>query len=313
MPANAFGTTAAVGNREDLIDVIYNIAPTDTPLMSMIAHVNAESVTHEWQRDTLDTPAANATTEGADVTYAATTATQRLSNQTQTSQKSFSVTDTQKKVKKAGRRTEIDLQKLKKGRALRKDMELGLIENPTQTTGATRVGRGLRGWIQDAANNALGPGGSAPVAIGGNTAPVDGTLRTFTEAILRAGHLGCYTAGGDGDVAMMHPVMKQWVSSTMTGNGTKFIEGKGRKLEAGWDIYVGDFGQVELVPNRVMSRQREVYLLTPDKLALAVLREMKFEEGARVGPATNVWGEVEYCLECREPRAHFAIRDVQAA
>ena len=29
MPTNAYLTTAAIGNREDLIDVIYNTTPTD--------------------------------------------------------------------------------------------------------------------------------------------------------------------------------------------------------------------------------------------------------------------------------------------
>ncbi len=28
MPANAFLTTAAIGNREDLVDIIYNTSPT---------------------------------------------------------------------------------------------------------------------------------------------------------------------------------------------------------------------------------------------------------------------------------------------
>ena len=36
IPTNTFDTYAAVGNREDLTDIIYNIAPTDTPFMSGI-------------------------------------------------------------------------------------------------------------------------------------------------------------------------------------------------------------------------------------------------------------------------------------
>jgi hypothetical protein len=76
-------------------------------------------------------------------------------------------------VRKAGRKSEIRYQTVLKGKALRKDMELSLIENPTLTTGATRQARGLRGWLQS--NNSLGVGGVAPVAIGGNTAPTTTT------------------------------------------------------------------------------------------------------------------------------------------
>lgn len=94
MPANAFLTNAAIGNREDLVDIIYNTAPTDTPLISAIDKVKATAVTHEWQRDVLATPANNAVAEGADATYNAITPTQRLSNQTQISRKTFSISDT---------------------------------------------------------------------------------------------------------------------------------------------------------------------------------------------------------------------------
>ena len=34
MPTNTFATYEAIGNREDLSDVIYRIDPTDTPFMT---------------------------------------------------------------------------------------------------------------------------------------------------------------------------------------------------------------------------------------------------------------------------------------
>lgn len=309
MPANSFLTNAAIGNREDLIDIIYNVAPTDTPLISMIDKVPAEAVTHEWQRDTLDTPANNTTAEGADATYTAITPTQRLSNQTQIARKTFSVSDTQEKVRKAGRKSEIRYQTILKGKALRKDMELSLVENATLTTGATRQARGLRGWIQS--NNSLGVGGAAPVAIGGNTAPTDGTLRTFTEAILRDGVRMAYLAGGNPTTLMLHPTLKQAAGATFTGGGTRFVAIADKRLESTFDFYEHDFGTVKVVPNRVMSRTREGYLVDPDMVALAVLRDMETSELARIGSAQNYMMECEYTLEMREERAHAALRDLQ--
>lgn len=309
MPANAFLTTAAIGNREDLVDVIYNVAPTDTPLISSIEKVRASAVTHEWQRDTLAAPALNEVAEGADATYTAITPTQRLANQTQISRKSFSISHTQEKVNKAGRASEIRYQTVKQGRELRKDMELALIENAVFVTGATRRTRGLRGWC--ATNNSLGSGGAAP-NVGTNTAPTDGTLRNFTEPLLRAMHLAAYQQGGDTDMLMVHPAMKQTISSTFTGNGTKFIKGEDKKLQSAYDIYVGDFGEFKIVPNRVMSRSREAYLVDDSMVALAVLRDMETEELAKIGSARNFMLESEYALEVREERALACIRDIQA-
>lgn len=307
MPANSFGTTSAVGNREDLVDIIYNTAPTDTPLISAIDKVKASAVTHEWQRDILATPANNAVAEGADASYTAVVATQRLANQCQISRKTFSITDTQEKVDKAGRKSEIRYQTVKQGKELRKDMELACIENPVFVTGATRQLRGLRGWLQT--NNSLGVGGVAPV-ISSNTAPTDGTQRALTEALLRTVVLGAYANGGNPTMLVVAPLQKQNISSTFTGNGTKFIKAENKELFSAYDIYSSDFGDFKIVPNRVMQRTRDAYLVDPDMVALAVLRDMQDQELARIGAARNFMIEAEYTLELREERALAAIRDL---
>lgn len=314
MPANAFLTSAAIGNREDLIDMIWNTAPTDTPFLSSIDKVKATSVTHEWQRDTLTAPASNAVAEGADASYTAITPTTRLSNQTQISRKSFSISDTQEAVSKAGRKSEIRYQTVKQGKELRKDMELACIENPTFTTGATRVTKGLRGFlVTNPGNNA----GAAPAFP--NTGPTDGTLRNFTESVLRTAVLGAYTNGGNVNMLMVHPSMKQSISANWTGGGavgstnrTVFIKAEDKKLQSAFDIYQSDFGDFKIVPNRVMARTREAYLIDDSLCAVAMLRDMETDEMARIGSARNFIVESEYALEVREERGLAAARDIQA-
>lgn len=308
MPANAFLTNAAIGNREDLVDIIYNTAPTDTPLISAIDKVKATAVTHEWQRDVLATPANNAVAEGADATYTAITPTQRLSNQTQISRKTFSISDTQERVSKAGRKSEIRYQTIKQGKELRKDMELALIENPTLPTGAIRQTRGLRGWLVTGSSS--GATGAAP-NFGTNTAPTDGTLRTFTEALMRTAALSAYTNGGNISMLMVHPSIKQNISATFTGAGTKFNKGETNQLNTAWDVIKTDFGDLDIVPNRVMQRTREAYYIDPDLCALAVLRDMEDQELARIGSARNFMIESEYALEVREERGMACTRDIQ--
>jgi hypothetical protein len=44
---NTFTTYSAVGLREDLSDIIYNISPTETPFMTSIARVKATAVYHK--------------------------------------------------------------------------------------------------------------------------------------------------------------------------------------------------------------------------------------------------------------------------
>ena len=52
-PSNTFDTYDAVGNREDLANIIYSISPTDTPFMTMAGRGKADATYKEWQTDAL--------------------------------------------------------------------------------------------------------------------------------------------------------------------------------------------------------------------------------------------------------------------
>src|SRR5689334_10176467 len=108
MPTNTFATYEAIGNREDLSDVIYRIDPTDTPFMSGIETAKATAVNHEWQTQALAAAdSANAQLEGDDATTGAATPTVRLGNVCQISYKVARVTGTQQSVEHAGRDDEL--------------------------------------------------------------------------------------------------------------------------------------------------------------------------------------------------------------
>ena len=94
LPTNTFATYEAIGNREDLSDVIYRIDPTDTPFMSGIEREKASAVNHEWQTQALASAGSNAQLEGDDANTNTTTATVRLGNICQISTKVARVTKT---------------------------------------------------------------------------------------------------------------------------------------------------------------------------------------------------------------------------
>lgn len=92
--------------REDLEDIIYNISPTRTPFMSNIGRTTADQTYHEWQTDVLASPdATNARVEGADATDMSYTATNRVGNYTQISDKVINVSGTSGSVDTAGMKT----------------------------------------------------------------------------------------------------------------------------------------------------------------------------------------------------------------
>ena len=55
VPTNLYQKASLKGDREDLIDKIYNTSPTETPVLSAVGRVSATNTYHEWQRDALAT------------------------------------------------------------------------------------------------------------------------------------------------------------------------------------------------------------------------------------------------------------------
>ena len=109
LPTNTFSSYTAIGNREDLSDVIYRIDPADTPFMTACEREKATAVSHEWQTQSLaavDTN--NAVLEGDDATTDAATPTVRLGNICQISDKVARVTGTQRAAESAGRDDELE-------------------------------------------------------------------------------------------------------------------------------------------------------------------------------------------------------------
>ena len=153
--ANTFATFSAVGNREELADAIYNIAPEETPFVSSIGKGKAMSVFPEWQTDTLAAAANNKVEQGNSAAVAALAATKRTGNRTQISEKTFGVTGTQEVVDKAGRKSEVAYQKAKKMVELKRDIEYAAINNGTAIAAVPEpknyamllAGLGLMGFI----------------------------------------------------------------------------------------------------------------------------------------------------------------------
>ncbi len=314
--ANTVSTTASRGQREDLIDAIYNVDPFETPLITNAPKTKATAVNHEWQTDTLAAASAtNAQIEGddADFSTAARPQTVRIGNRTQISRKIVSVTGTQEEVLKAGRRSELAKELLKMGRELRRDMESSGTANNAKVTGSSGTAAemgGLGAWMST--NTSFGAGGSDPAEVNGftdgNNPRVDGTQRAFTEALLKVVIRECWDAGGNPNWIMTGSANKQALSA-FSGVATKFQNVENRVIMAGADIYVSDFGRLVAIANR-FQRARDAWVLQRDMWALSFLRNIRLLELARTGDAEKRMLIVEYTMEARNERSSGLVADL---
>lgn len=304
-PTNTFVSTSGVINREDLSDVVYMISPTETPLLSGAGKAKATNTLHEWTTDVLDAAANNAQAEGDDAVALVTNPGTRINNRTQISRKVVRLSGTQQAMQSAGNLYTMAKQMSKQMAALKRDMEFALTQNTTAIAGATRQLRGLEGWV--ATNNSLGAGGAAPVP-GSNTAPTDGTQRAFTEALLKPVLQSIWNQGGKPDTIMVGGTQKQ-IFSTFTAGMTQFGDADDKKLVATIDVYVSDFGNLKIVPNR-FQRARTAFVLEMEKWAVAYLRSFDTVDLAKTGDSDAKQIIVEYTLEARNEAASGAVRDL---
>ena len=315
----SFKTTDAIGNREDLSDVIYNISPTETPFMSMIAGKGkAKATYHEWQIDALAAAGINSVVEGNDAVYSTATPTTRVGNRTQISEKLVSVTGTQEAVDKAGRNSEYRYQLALRGQEIKRDMEFGLTGNYASSAGTGSVPRrlgSLEAWFATNSQRSATNGADGGFSGGNVAAATDetaGGLRTITEAMLKTAMQQAWTAGGKPEYVLCGPVNKQKISA-FAGIATLYRDTGSQMKQASImgaaDVYVSDFGQVKIIPSR-FSRERTVTVLDPTYWEVGYLRPFKQQELAKTGDAMKGMLNVEYTLVSKNEAASAVIADL---
>jgi hypothetical protein len=310
-----FTAHTAIGQREDLTDIIYDISPTETPFMSSVGKTKATAVYHEWQTDSLAAATtANAAIEGADATSATLAPTVRLGNYTQIIQKTVQVSGTLDTVNKAGRKSEKAYQLAKASAEIKRDLETILLANQGRSAGTSTVARklgSLLSWIKT--NSSVGSGGADPATIGVSTR-TDGTQRTFTEALLKTVVAEVFDSGGSPKILMVGSAGKQKVSS-FAGIAAQRYMAPGNTpttIIGAADVYMSDFGTMSVVPNRFM-RTRDALVLDPEYAALAYLRPFQTNDLAKTGDSENTQLLAEVTLEVKNEAAHGIIADLDMA
>jgi hypothetical protein len=316
VPSNTLQTYQNIGIREELSDAIYNISPEDHPYMSNAGRDRVENTFFEYQQDELAAvDADNAHLEGDDDTTEASTPPSRVGAHVQIFKKSFRVSGTNEAVRKAGRKSDLAYQKAKKSAELKNDIESALLANVGTSAGAAGSARylaGLGAWVKTAVDKE--GTGTNPVYTSLPSDPRnDGALRSITETMLKnVLHLS-WVEGGKTSTLMVGGTVKQAVSA-FAGIATKTIQqskGTAATIIGAADVYVGDFGTLAVVPNR-LQRTRDAWLLDFSLIDVVYLRTFKDVELAKTGDSTRRMLIAELGHKVKQEAGLGLIADVQA-
>jgi len=306
---NTFVSTDAVGNREELSDVVSRITPEDTPIYSMIAKKKARSTHPEWEVEDLAAPGENFHPEGDEFDFDAIDTPARLGNHTQIFRKSWVVSRTQNAVDNAGNAEKVKHQKLKKGIEVRKDIEYALLDNTASKAGGTRKLGSLASFYEtNVSRGKGGANGGFDNKTGLTSAATVGSKRAFSKTLLDNTMQQVYTSGGNVKFAVCAPYVKSVFSTFMSdANVAQFryaASGKRNTIIATADVYEGDFGKVMIVPNRVQASTAamaaNVHLLDPSLLSMPMLTKIhNVPELAKTGDAVKgvIIGEGTLCVK----------------
>lgn len=330
---NTFLTYDAKGIREDLSDLISDISPTQTPFISNIGTRSAENTYFEWQTDSLATASATPVVEGQDLSsFTAVTPTTRLGNYCQINMVDFIISGTEQKVEKAGRSSEVAYQAAKAAKELKRNVEKAALLNGVGAvvggTAAARVTAGFPGWIKtnETSTNVTAPSYSGSTPTGAAQVWKSfGTPTAFTEAMLKTTMQECYNSGGEPSMLMVSPFNKVAVSAFSGIASSRYnVDGAEPSVIIGAaDIYVSDFGNLSVVPNRFFTTVVDAgagslmndwaLLVDTDEVKLATLRPYQMKDLASTGDADKRMMLVEWGLQVNNEAAHGIVAGITAA
>jgi hypothetical protein len=304
---DASGTTGVgKGNREDLSGTVYDISPTDTPVLTALPRAKAEAVLHEWTTHALASAAANEKVEGDDATIDAETAKTRLNNRCAISNKVAGVTKTQQAVSKVGMQDAMAEAVGYKMKEIKRDMELMINANTAKVSGNDTTARKTAGfptWVVNASTVI----GANPTGDGSDAA-TNGTQRPLTEALLLEASQLAYDDGGSPSLLVVGTFNKRVVSS-FAGNQNRNADASEKKLVNSVAVYEDDFNTLKVVADR-FGVARNALLIDTEYAAVAYLRPFETWDLSTTGSSIRKQIETEWALEIRNPDAHAIIRDL---
>ena len=330
---DTFLTYDAKGIREDLSDLISDISPTTTPFQSNIGSRDADNTYFEWQTDSLATASATPVVEGQDLSsFTAVTPTVRLGNYCQINMVDFIISGTEQRVDKAGRASEIGYQAAKAAKELKRNIEVACLLNGVGAvvggTSTARVTCGFPGWLKSnvVENTATKPSYTGSVPTGASEVWKSFDIPTaFLETMLKSTMQSCYENGGEPSMLMVSPFNKTAVSAFSGIASSRYnVDGAEPSVIIGAaDIYVSDFGNLSVVPNRFFTSVIDegagslmnnwAFLVDPDEVKLASLRPYTIESLAKTGDADKRMALREWGLQVNNEAAHGVVAAITSA
>lgn len=274
--------------REDLTDVITNVSPQKTPLLSGLQKGKAMNSLHEYLGQTYAAGTDNAAVEASSYTDVDLTHPTRLNNNTQIFTKYVTISGTQMAIDHAGGDTKRH-QKAKAAKEMAKDMEHAIVRG-SRASGSSGVARRMVGFINSISTNATTRASGSSL---GET--------TFNDIMQMV-----YASTDDAPSEVyVGGTLKRDITQFSASN-TRNVSADDRRLVSSVDVYVSDFGTHKIFLHRDVpsgANAKGLLAVSPENAALAFLRPVTMKPIAAQGDHDRTMLVGEMTLENRAEQA----------
>jgi hypothetical protein len=253
-------STAVVGMREDLSDVITRTDPAEVPMSSWFGSGTATHTTaHEWETVSLRGPRRSPAPEGNAATTSTAKVAVRLKNVCEIIQEQYAISGSVEAADIAGAAGKMDWQRLHKGLELRKDLELAVLGVQGYVTTDPRE---MGGIVAYAENFNVGVGGTGPTtgASAGSTDVSFGTEQALDTDLMNVVLQAAWVDGAQIDMFNLSSAQKLAFDNAVPIDNiadaqVDVTNMKGSVVFSTVAIWKNTFGQIKFVMNRILDEQ----------------------------------------------------------
>lgn len=253
-------STAVIGMREDLSDVITRIDPAETPMTSWFGSGTAKNTTaHEWETVSLRAPRRSPKAEGNAETTSTAKVAVRIKNACEIISEQYAISGSVEAADVAGAAGKMEFQRLHKGLELRKDLELAVLGPQGYVTTDPRE---MGGVIAYAENFTVGVGGTGPTTgtSAGSTDVVFGTEQALDTDLLNTVIQAAWIDGARIDIFNLSSAQKLAFDNAVPVDNLAEAQidvtnMMGIVVATTVTIWKNTFGQIKFVMNRILDEQ----------------------------------------------------------
>lgn len=287
--------------REDLLDVMTNIDPTEDRLFRLFGREKATSTLHEWPLDSLETVGDNAQPEGGEAPTDNANNPTRDNNITQIFAKTARVSGSEEAADSAGFNSRMAYEIMKKTKAMNNDIEYAIVRGSKASGLATTAGS--NGRRLNGIKNAI------------TTNSVNYSGATFTEDKFNDMVQSSWDQGGNIDTAVTSMKGKRRISG-FTAGSTKNVESEDKRLTNVVSVYEADASNkpVKLYAHRYVTMSGDytgaatpgfdVIMLQDDTWRTAMYRDPFVKDLASTGDYEQKELITELTIEYRAEQAN---------